>query len=652
MQLKISSCDNSKYLVTGSVQELMRNRRSKMLLRTKLIYTLESNSLYIESDEPIERVAELLGLAAKYIGAEVKYDTQISSDIQQYLERESQFEEFSEKAQNIKANNCIKDDFEEFTNALIDHLPKRRLYPLQLLSAYHLAFSQSGCNFSVPGAGKTSIVYGAYTYLKNLNPDNPKKVDKIIIIGPLSSFSPWELEFQECFGYKPDSKRINGAISSENKKQYFYGIPAEITLISYASVLSVKDSLKYFLSNYKVMVVLDEAHKIKNTNGGIISSTIMELAPLCSSRIVLTGTPVPNGYEDLYNLFNFIWPKRNVTKYNIGQLRDMSNTFSDNRIPHLMSNIDPFYIRIKKQDLNIPEPIEHPPILILMKESQQRIYDFIEKRFVDEVNKSHSNLHSSLVKAKLIRLQQVASNPALLRDPLIKFGEENGEDFSGISNEDSHIMNDVMRYYTDEIPSKFEKCGELVNQIIQANGKVIIWAIFIKTIEHLEIYFRSIGIESRTLYGATPVATDGMTPNDENYNLTREAIINEFHNPQSSFKVIIANPFAVAESISLHKVCHNAIYVERSFNCAHFIQSKDRIHRYGLPEGVNTNYYYLLSKDTIEETINTRLQIKEERMISLIESAPIPLFDNIGDEGDEDIKAIIFDYVKRKNRNL
>jgi len=652
MQLKISTNQNSKYTVTGSVQELMRNRRSKMLLRTKLSFEEDSNTLLIESDDSIERVAALLGLAAKYIGAEVTYDTQVSADIQQFRERELQFEEFSGKAKEIKANNCVRKDFNEFTNVLFEHMLNRRLYPLQLLSAYHLAFSQSGCNFSVPGAGKTSIVYGAYTYLKNIAASNPKKIDKIIIIGPLSSFGPWELEYQECFGHKPNSKRINGALSSESKKQYFYGNTAELTLISYASVLSVKDSLKYFLSNHKVMVVLDEAHKIKNTSGGVISSSIMELSELCSSRVVLTGTPVPNGYEDLFNLFNFIWPKRNVTKYNVGQLRDMSNSINDNRIPNLMSNIDPFYIRIKKQDLNIPEPIENAPILIPMKESQQRIYDFIEKRFVDEVNSSNANLHSSLVKAKLIRLHQVASNPALLRDPINKFAEENGEDFSSIENDDLLIMQDVMSYYTDEIPSKFEKCAELVNQIIKANGKVIIWAIFIKTIEFLENYLSSIGIESRTLYGATPIATDGMSPGDEDYNLTREAIIYDFHNPKSSFKVIIANPFAVAESISLHKVCHNAIYIERSFNCAHFIQSKDRIHRYGLPVGAITNYYYLLSRDTVEETINTRLQLKEERMLALIESSPIPLFDNIGDEGDEDIKAIILDYVKRKNRSL
>ena len=90
--------------------------------------------------------------------------------------------------------------------------------------------------------------------------------------------------------------------------------------------------------------------------------------------------------------------------------------------------------------------------------------------------------------------------------------------------------------------------------------------------------------------------------------------------------------------------------MERSFNCAHYMQSKDRIHRYGLPSDVITNYYYLLSEDSVDETISDRLYIKEQRMLDIMEKMPIPLFDNVTDDGDEDIKAIIEDYAKRKSR--
>ena len=81
------------------------------------------------------------------------------------------------------------------------------------------------------------------------------------------------------------------------------------------------------------------------------------------------------------------------------------------------------------------------------------------------------------------------------------------------------------------------------------------------------------------------------------------------------------------------------------------MQSKDRIHRYGLPEGIETNYYYLLSEDSVDDVIHERLIIKEERMRAIIESMPIPLFENVGLEtGDEDIKALILRYASRAKK--
>ena len=83
----------------------------------------------------------------------------IASDIQEFHTKELEFQEFGEKAKLIKENKCDISDFVAFTESLELNMTNRRLYPLQLLSAYHLAFSQNACNFSVPGAGKTSIVY-------------------------------------------------------------------------------------------------------------------------------------------------------------------------------------------------------------------------------------------------------------------------------------------------------------------------------------------------------------------------------------------------------------------------------------------------------------------------------------------------------------
>ncbi len=532
---------------------------------------------------------------------------------------EKRFEAFSRKALLIRNNECDLEELQIFKDSLIDHLPNRTLYDLQLLASYHLAFSQNACNFSVPGAGKTSVVYGAYAYLKNLPNDNIKKIDKLLIIGPLSSFSPWELEYKECFGVDPISKRLTGQMPLEEKKQYLYeNLTAEITLISYASVYPLINELQYFLKKNKVMVVLDEAHKIKNINGGIYAQSVLSLSEQSNARVVLTGTPAPNGYEDLYNLFKFIWPTKKIIRFQTGQLRDMSKNENDQRVPVLIDQISPYFMRVKKSDLNIPAATIHPPIIVPMKEKQRKIYDFIEKRYIHDIaDRQDKDFKSALVKARIIRLMQAASNPALLKQPLSTFAEIEGIDISSIHEEES-IINTIIQAEIEEIPAKFEVTLELVRNIIENKGKAVIWACYIKTIKDLSCFLTKNGVTNQTLYGATPVANDFIDSDSDEYELTRESIVKKFNDTTSGLDVIIANPFAVAESISLHKACHNAIYLERSFNAAHFIQSKDRIHRYGLPKDTVTNYYYLVSENSIDETIDNRLTLKETRLLKEI----------------------------------
>lgn len=635
--------------VTGNIEKITSNRRAMRLLKDNAVFTIKDDYLEFEVGDDLTKCINRIKTAAKYAQCDVEIKGNANSGIQAYYEEEQNFADFSKKALDIRNNDCDIEEFKKFKDSLIDNMQNRTLYELQMLAAYHLAFSQNACNFSVPGAGKTSVVYGAYAYLHNLPEGDTKKVDRILIISPLNAFAPWELEYEECFGRKPTSKRLSGKLDVEEKKQYLYEMnPAEITLVSYASVISLVDELTYFLKKHRVMVILDEAHKIKNTKGGVISQSIMALAENCKSRVVLTGTPAPNGYEDLFNLFKFIWPTKNIIKYHIGQLRDMSKTVDDPRVDSLLDTISPYFIRIKKGDLGIPPAINHPPVQVEMKPSQRKIYDFIEKQYISDIAKSRdSQVKSELIKARMIRLMQAATNPALLAQPLKDFAKIEDIDFDGVQD-DSEMLKEILKYSTNEIPAKYEKAKEIIEKIISDGGKVIVWACYIKNIELLKEYLEGNGIPVRTLYGATPIAGDDISEEDEEYSLTREAIVKEFHNPDSSFKVIIANPFAVSESISLHKVCHNAIYLERSFNAAHFLQSKDRIHRYGLKEGTETHYYYLVSNDSVDGTVHQRLIDKERRLMEIIESMPIPLFDNFLDaDGDEDIKAVLRDYAKR-----
>ena len=95
----------------------------------------------------------------------------------------------------------------------------------------------------------------------------------------------------------------------------------------------------------------------------------------------------------------------------------------------------------------------------------------------------------------------------------------------------------------------------------------------------------------------------------------KEKILKEFKN-SPDLKILIANPASLAESVSLHKVCHLAIYVDRTYNAGHWTQSKKRIHRVGLPQNTETRYIILQStyedgSPTADEAIDMILNEKE-----------------------------------------
>ena len=645
------------FIINGDTESLLQNKRLLISLK-RLNYFIESNSVFIpfRDETQIKTLQEIQGLMGKY-----NYDFQFTENIQEELQafskEEENFEVFSENARAIrdnefKENKSLVTQFDNFQEVLKETLT-RKLYPLQLLSSFHMAFAQNSCNFAVPGAGKTSIVYGAYAFLKSLPKEDPRHVDKLLVVGPLSSFAPWENEFSECFGYKPNSFRMSGDsdISVKQKLEHLYSPNSpELTLIFHGGVDRFQNDIIDFLKRNKTMVVVDEAHRIKNPEG-VWGRSVTEISKEAVSRVILTGTPVPNGYQDIFNLYKFIYPFKfkEILKFHYHNLEDMTNNNSpeSQRVQELKDNISPYFIRIKKNDLKLP-PIEEKYIQVDMDSHQREIYDFIESQYLPLFKENNSaTVKDILNRAKLIRLRQASTNPSLLSRTLrdsLENNELTGEfDSNAIFTtdtdefiNDSEFFNKIIYYPSVETPKKFRSIlSLLLEEIFPENGKVIIWTIFIQNAKELQSYLNQNGIESKLLIGEVPQEE-------------REETIKAFNDPSNNdFKVIIANPFSVAESISLHKGCHNAIYLERDYNCSNFIQSKDRIHRVGLDENQLTKYFYIISKDSIDEVINNRLQLKIERMEEIIND-DIPLFQRIDNNDETDIiNDLISNYARR-----
>jgi SNF2 family DNA or RNA helicase len=613
-------------------------------------FSLEKNTFTIEAKLNDDEFSLLYKEICEILDAyDIILDNSLSIDgkIKDAVLEENNFLEFSRVALDIWSGNIDPFELKDFASNLAKSFPQRRLYDMQLLAAKHLAFSQNACNFSVPGTGKTTCVYAAFAHLNKQPVDSNKYINKIFVIGPKSCFQPWIEEYFECFNERLNFHKIGNSdkddflqITEPNSKTLLYLINFQkLTHNKYynlcENILSRKDS--------NFMLVIDEAHKIKNSEG-VWANKIIELSKFAKSRVILTGTPMPQGFYDLFTLFKFIYPTKNVVPYSISELKRMTkNSLTmKSQINRLNQSILPFFIRIRKSHLkDLIAPIENQPFKIELTPTELQIYKLVDQGVLNKTNK----------RSCYIRLLQASSNPLLLKEAINKFDFESIEfndledltDVAEINNEDLLLDENInLRYLLDTylrsscVHSKMEEAIKLAKELINKGEKVIIWAIFSKTIEMLFENLSKLGFDGGVLVG------EGNPINHINNGLNREEVIQKFKN-DSNFQFVIANAAAVGESISLHKACHNAIYYEMSYDAAQLIQSKDRIHRVGVPKNTQTNYYYFLSDNTIEIRIFRILNRKVNIMNEVIEGDEIPMLNIFNN--DDTLNEIFQDYI-------
>jgi hypothetical protein len=129
--------------VTGSIEKITSNRRAMRLLKDNAVFTIKDDCLEFEVGADLTKCINRIKTAAKYTQCDVEIKGNANSGIQAYYEEEQNFANFSKKALDIRNNDCDIEEFKKFKDSLIDNMQNRTLYELQMLAAYHLAFSQN-----------------------------------------------------------------------------------------------------------------------------------------------------------------------------------------------------------------------------------------------------------------------------------------------------------------------------------------------------------------------------------------------------------------------------------------------------------------------------------------------------------------------------
>lgn len=535
-----------------------------------------------------------------------------------------------EKGSLYKSAESIDHDLAKpFLSFLAQNIP-RKLKDHQIKAALHLLFVGNGANFSVPGSGKTSVVLAVYQWLKFQG-----QIDALFIVGPPSCFGPWRHEFKEVIGDFPKYEILAGGDVDQRRSKYFVNRDSvvDLYLTSFQTLLSDSDKVHqmFLRQNIRFFLVIDEAHYIKKINGPWANS-VLKISHDAEKICILTGTPFPQSYTDAFNLFDTLWPKahpippssKNLIQHHIKQRKP------DQAMEILDEFIGPLFYRVRKSELNLAPQNFIDPILLTMNTYEKQIYDAI-------ISKIHTLSHSDycrnfetlhqLKRGRMIRMRQCLSYAALLKTAITDYSED-------IIEGSSLSLADIIINYDElEKPKKLEVLVAMALDLLDSGEKVVIWSNFIDSIKRIYKEIKLHGKKARYIYGGTPIQT-----NSEKEELTREKIINEFTNPNSGIDILIANPAACAESISLHKTCSHAIYYDMSYNCSQFLQSLDRIHRVGGSENKPANYFFLQYENSLDQDILSNLQQKSDNMSRIIDQ-DYPIYDLNMFTEDEEINA-------------
>ncbi|WP_347057385.1 DEAD/DEAH box helicase [Blastococcus sp. HT6-30] len=424
-----------------------------------------------------------------------------------------------------------------------------------------------GANFSVPGAGKTRVSLAAFVARRRRG-----EVDRLLVVCPKSAFESWQFEAVECF---PDAPLVVARHGEEGV------LGADVLLVNYERLPDARPALIQWLQARPAMLILDEAHRMKLGPAGAWGAACLALGPHATARLILSGTPAPNGSKDLENLFSFVWP---------GQGRAaVTRAIAGNDLRTASKMLRPLFVRTTKSELQLP-PVTTTVRRLKLPPLHRDLYDALRGEMSGRWSGDPSDVEA--LGRVLMYLMMAATTPALLaagaspHEPLPYRVPPLQPPANSTLGE---LMRDLPHY---EMSPKYREVLAIVAENAAAGRKTLVWSTFVRNLKSLE----------RLLDRFQPsIVHGGSDDRPEQLQRFRE---------DSDCMVLLSNPATLGEGISLHHVCHDAVYVDRDFAAGRFLQSLDRIHRLGLSPDVMTTITVLVANETIDELVEQRLAAK------------------------------------------
>ena len=512
----------------------------------------------------------------------------VTSDFSAYREQRSEQEKQLLKSSEYQS---LKDCHVGLLNSDLE----KQLFPHQRVAVAWLLENHQAFLGDDMGLGKTLSVLASFEELKSQS-----KVDFLLLITPASLVRNWlreqvnwipKLKLVTCPSGKKDREVLLGRLERDQLGT-FDGL-----VINYESarLASSLESLKQITQNRRVMLCLDESQRIKNPRS-VSFKALSELAYRCERRVLLSGTPTPKDLSDIWSQYYLLDGGERFGKNYFEWLTRVAvlgnkwsefavKSFKPDAVKQVQQRARELLLRRRKDEVvDLPEKIFSIRDVELGGD-QHRRYEELRKDLLLKVTKlSGTEFYKQIssILEQYLRAVQIASNPRLV-DPLWQ-----GE------------------------PAKFLELDEIVREVLEQGQKVVIWTNFLGNVDELAKRYANFGCS--TFSGEVPP-------------VERDAIVRDFQSDApNSAKILVAVPAAGGVGITL-TAAQTAVYLDKTWNAEHWMQSVDRIHRIGQTGVVNIISLHACS---VDEVISYSLMRKQKAQARLMgDYEPFELSNNV-----------------------
>ena len=441
--------------------------------------------------------------------------------------------------------------------------------PYQLDAARFLLSSRYKGLILDMGLGKTSIsLYSIMQLIKG------GMIRRVLLVAPIRTlYTVWPTEIQKWDNFRSlkyhnwHESKLNPSVLPS---AHIYGINPES--------LAAKLYHKYFEPEMFDLIIIDESHMFKNPASQRFKA-LKKFLHKFKYRWILTGTPAPNGLQDLWSqayildrgaaLGEYITHFRN--RFCVPDRSGYGYEVMEAYKPAIYEALAPLLFRLPAQGyVDMPEVI-YNEIQVELPAEARRSYKEMEKTFITYLKNGESVTSANAAVAGM-KCRQIANGGIYLAD-----------------GETSHIHD-----------AKAEALKEVVEEL-QGNPLLIFYE-FIHDVERIQ-----------KVLGNVPNLTQSK-------NVTK--LVEEFN--AGKHPVVIGHPATVGVGLNLQASCHNVLWMGPPWDLAAHDQANARVARQGQPSD-RVIIHYLIASGTLDarviKVLAQKSRVQQDLLTSIQEIA-------------------------------